>query len=109
MMIDVPTLAGSLATMVFAGATLPMLYKAFRSRDLSSYSTGNLVLANVGNSLYSVYVFHLAPGPLWALHAFNVTSTGLMLYWSRRYRPRRGAEATSVADPPPRALECVGG
>jgi hypothetical protein len=88
MMTSAPTVAGSLATVVFASATLPMLLKAYRSRDLSSYSTGNLVLANVGNALYAVYVFHLPPGPLWALHAFNVTTTGLMLYWRRRYARR---------------------
>ena len=67
---SVPNLAGTLATVVFAGSTLPMLRKAVRSRDLASYSTSQLVLANVGNALYSVYVFHLPPGPIWALHGF---------------------------------------
>ena len=67
---SVPNLAGTLATVVFAGSTLPMLRKAVRSRDLASYSTSQLVLANIGNALYSVYVFHLPPGPIWALHGF---------------------------------------
>jgi uncharacterized protein with PQ loop repeat len=85
---SVPTLAGSLATMVFAFSTLPMLGKALRSRDLTSYSTGNLVLANVGNAIYSVYVFQLPLGPIWFLHGFYLMSSGLMLFWSRRFATR---------------------
>lgn len=81
-------LAGTVATMVFALSTLPMLGKAVRSRDLTSYSTGNLVLANVGNAFYSVYVFHLPLGPIWFLHAFYLLSSGLMLFWNRRFAPR---------------------
>jgi uncharacterized protein with PQ loop repeat len=83
-----PTLAGTIATLVFAISTLPMLVKALRSRDLTSYSTGNLVLANVGNAIYSVYVFHLPLGPIWFLHGFYLLSSGLMLFWNRRFAPR---------------------
>ena len=86
---SVPTLAGALATLVFAVSTLPMLGKAVRSRDLTSYSTGNLVLANVGNAIYSVYVFQLPLGPIWFLHGFYLLSSGLMLFWSRRFRTAR--------------------
>jgi uncharacterized protein with PQ loop repeat len=82
---SIPTLAGTIATLVFACSAVPMLGKAVRSKDLTSYSTGSLVLANVGNAFYSVYVFHLPPGPIWALHAFYLVSSGLMLFWSRRY------------------------
>jgi uncharacterized protein with PQ loop repeat len=89
MMTSLPTLAGSLATLVFVGATMPMLVKALRSRDLTSYSSGNLILINVGNAIYSVYVFHLPPGPLWILHTFYIVSSALMLFWSRRYAPTR--------------------
>jgi len=88
---SIPTLAGSLATMVFALSTLPMLAKALRSKDLSSYSMGNLVLANVGNAVYSVYVFHLPLGPIWFLHGFYLVSSGLMLFWSRRFTTRRAS------------------
>ena len=80
-----PIAAGTLATIVFAASALPMLGKAARSRDLRSYSRANLVLANVGNAVYSVYVFHLPPGPIWLLHAFYVVSSALMLFWSLRY------------------------
>jgi hypothetical protein len=49
------------------------------------------VLANVGNAVYSIYVFHLPPGPIWLLHTFYFVSSALMLFWSLRYahRPRR--------------------
>jgi uncharacterized protein with PQ loop repeat len=80
-----PLAAGTLATIVFAASALPMLGKAARSRDLRSYSRANLVLANVGNAVYSVYVFHLPPGPIWLLHTFYVISSALMLFWSLRY------------------------
>ncbi len=85
---SIPTLAGTVATVVFAVSTLPMLGKALRSKDLTSYSTGNLVLSNVGNAFYSFYVFHLPPGPIWALHAFYIVCSGLMLFWSRLYARR---------------------
>lgn len=88
---SIPVLAGTVATMVFALSTLPMLGKAVRSRDLTSYSTGNLVLANVGNAIYSVYVFQLPLGPIWFLHAFYVLTSGLMLFWNRRFAPRRAS------------------
>ena len=80
-----PIAAGTLATIVFAASALPMLGKAARRRDLRSYSRANLVLANVGNAVYSVYVFHLPPGPIWLLHSFYVVSSALMLFWSLRY------------------------
>src|SRR5699024_5458080 len=54
-----PVLAGTLSTVLFASSTLPMVIKAARTKDLSSYSLGNLVLANVGNAVHSVYVFSL--------------------------------------------------
>ena len=82
---SVPVAAGSVATIVFAMSMLPMLGKAARTRDLASYSRSNLVLANVGNAFYSLYVFHLPPGPIWLLHTFYVVSSALMLVWSLRY------------------------
>ena len=65
-----PVLAGTMSTLIFASSLLPMLLKAARTKDLSSYSLGNIVLSNVGNVIHSVYVFHLPPGPIWALHTF---------------------------------------
>ena len=88
---SIPIAAGAVATLVFAASALPMLGKAVRSRDLTSYSTGNLVLANVGNAIYSVYVFQLPLGPIWFLHAFYLLTSGLMLFWNRRFAPRRAS------------------
>ena len=79
-----PVLAGTVSSAVFVGSVLPMLHKARRTRDLSSYSLGNITLANLGNLVHSVYVFHLPPGPIWFLHAFYVVSSALMLYWYLR-------------------------
>jgi hypothetical protein len=70
---------------------LPMLHKALRTRELSSYSFGNIALADVGDAVHSVYVFRLPPGPIWFLHTLYVVSSALMRYWYLRCRPvRRG-------------------
>lgn len=80
--------AGVLSTLLFVASYLPMLVRAARTRDLSSYSVGNLVLANVGNVVHTGYVLSLPPGPLWALHGFYLASSALMLLWWWRYRER---------------------
>ncbi len=82
---SLPVIAGSVSTTIFAVSMLPMLVKAGRSRDLSSYSLGNIALANVGNVVHSVYVFDLPAGPVWVLHSFYLVSTLLMLVWYLRY------------------------
>jgi hypothetical protein len=84
-MTELPVLAGIASTVIFAASTFPMLAKAYRTRDLTSYSLGNILLANLGNAVHSVYVFSLPPGPLWVLHSFYLTSTALMLTWFVRY------------------------
>ena len=86
---DVAVVAGSLATGVFVVSTLPMLVRAVRTRDLSSYSGANLAFATVGNLLQSLYVITLPPGPAWVLHAFNTGVTGFMLLWWLRFSHRR--------------------
>jgi uncharacterized protein with PQ loop repeat len=92
-MATLAVLAGSLSTILFAVSTLPMLIKAARTKELSSYSRGNLVLANAGNAVHSIYVFQLPPGPIWALHSFYIIASALMLFLHVRYvhRPRRQA------------------
>jgi hypothetical protein len=82
---DVPVLAGSLSAAIFVVSCLPMLVKAVRTRDLASYSRGQLALANVGNAVNSFYVFSLPVGPIWFLHLFNLACTLLMLVWHVRY------------------------
>lgn len=82
---NLPVIAGTISTTIFAFSTLPMLLKAFRTKDLKSYSLGNILLANVGNVIHSVYVFNLPSGPIWLLHTFYLVTTALMLVWYLRY------------------------
>jgi uncharacterized protein with PQ loop repeat len=86
--INLPVIAGTISTIIFALSTLPMLLKAFKTRDLRSYSLGNILLANAGNLIHSFYVFHLPAGPIWALHSFYLLTTALMLIWYLRYQWR---------------------
>lgn len=83
---NLPVLAGILSTLLFAAGMLPMLVKAARTKDLASYSLGNLVLTNVANAVHSVYVFNLPAGPIWALHLAYLLASALMLAWWLRYR-----------------------
>jgi len=87
---NLPVIAGTISTTIFALSTLPMLLKAFRTKDLKSYSLGNILLANVGNAIHSVYVFNLPSGPIWLLHTFYLVTTGLMLVWYLRYEWQPG-------------------
>jgi uncharacterized protein with PQ loop repeat len=82
---NLPTIAGFISTALFALGTLPMLAKAFRTRNLASYSLSNILLSNIGNIIYSIYVFHLPPGPVWFLQSYNLVTTGLMLIWYLKY------------------------
>jgi uncharacterized protein with PQ loop repeat len=91
--------AGTVSSVIFAASVLPMLIKAIRTRDLSSYSRGNLVLANVGNAVHSLYVAQLPAGPIWALHSFYVLSSALMLIWHLHYArtsPQRTTSPLSI-------------
>ena len=77
-----------------------MVAKAFRTRDLSSYSLGNLVLINVGNAIYSLYVLALPLGPIWGLHIFYVTSSAAMLLGFLRFESGRSTPRTVVDQQP---------
>ncbi|MBE4719297.1 hypothetical protein [Pseudarthrobacter sp. AB1] len=83
---NLPVLAGTLSTVLFAAGMLPMLVKAARTRNLASYSLGNLMLTNIANAVHSVYVFNLPAGPIWALHLAYLLASALMLAWWLRYR-----------------------
>ena len=80
-----PVVAGAVSTVIFVASALPMLMKAFRTKDLKSYSLPNIALSNVGNVIHSAYVYSLPPGPIWVLHGFYLVTTGLMLLWYLRY------------------------
>jgi hypothetical protein len=109
--INLPVIAGAVSTIIFAASTFPMLQKAFRTKDLRSYSLGNIVLANGGNAIHSVYVFNLPPGPIWLLHSFYLVTTGLMLCWYLRYEgwPRRASAllASPRTSPEHRAPDAI--
>lgn len=83
--------AGLVAGGLFVSSHVPMLFKAFRTRDLRSYSLTNLVLTNLGNGVYWLYVVTLPFGPLWLLHGFYTLVTLLMLVGYLRYAPRKPA------------------
>jgi hypothetical protein len=76
---ELALLAGMTSTTVFIGSYLPMLHKAWRTRDLTSYSRSSLVLANVGNVIQGFYVASLPLGPIWFLHTFYFAASALML------------------------------
>jgi uncharacterized protein with PQ loop repeat len=99
--VHLPVAAGAVAAAVFGMSMLPMLVKAYKTKDVSSYSLGHITLGNLGNMLYTVYVLHLPAGPIWVLHAFYTVSTALMLYWYLRYVsiPRGRAAARCRREP----------
>jgi len=82
-------IAGTISSIIFASSHIPMLLKAYRTKDLHSYSAVNLILVNAGNLLYSLYVVTLPPGPIWALHIFYTLSSGVLLvmYWRQAGKP----------------------
>jgi uncharacterized protein with PQ loop repeat len=83
---DVPLIAGTIATVAFAVSNLPMLRKALRTRDVSSYSLPSMIIINLANAVYSLYVFTLPFGPIWGLHTFYVISCAIMLLLCLRQR-----------------------
>lgn len=88
-MLDLPLFAGAISSAMFVVGTLPMIYKAFATKSLQSYSLSSLLFNNLGNLLHALYVYSLPPGPLWLLHTFHLVTTALMLFWYVRYEGRR--------------------
>ncbi len=74
------------STTIFVSSYIPMLLKAFKTKDLRSYSFANMMFANVGNAIHWLYIIHLPVGPIWFLHSFYTLATALMLFWYVRYR-----------------------
>lgn len=95
---DAGVAAGMVSTTLFVGSYVPMLLRAARTRDLSSYSPANLLIANIGNVVHTVYVVSLPVGPIWVLHGFYLASTALMMWWWWRYRGRHPVQPV-VDDP----------
>ena len=88
------TIAGVASTLMFAGSTLPMVVRAARTRDVSSYSRSHLFMTNAGNAVHTVYVASLPPGPVWLLHCMYSGVTAFMLAahlrWTQ-HEPRRNS------------------
>ena len=81
-------LVGFVSSMIFIGSNLPMLLKAFKTKDLSSYSLGHLALGNLGNTVYWFYVISLPLGPVWFLQAFFSMANALMLFCYLHYEKK---------------------
>lgn len=100
MSVQVPAVAGLVSTTIFVASVLPMLVKAARTKDMASYSIGQIGLANLGNLVHSLYVFSLPAGPIWVLHGFYLVSTGWMLLWWLRYRDNKPGTIGSASPAP---------
>ena len=81
-------LAGFTSSMIFISSNLPMLFKAFKTKDMSSYSLGHLTLGNLGNAVYWLYVLSLPVGPVWFLQGFFTLASGLMLFCYLRFEKK---------------------
>lgn len=81
-------LAGFASSMIFISSNFPMLFKAFKTKDLSSYSLGHLALGNLGNAVYWLYVISLPLGPVWFLQAFFTMASAIMLFCYLRYEKK---------------------
>lgn len=85
---DIQTLqivACAFSTLLFITANVPMLVKAYKTRNLRSYSLSNIALINVGNLIHWFYISNLPFGPIWLLHGFYTLTSALMLVWYLRY------------------------
>jgi uncharacterized protein with PQ loop repeat len=86
--------AGAVSSLIFATSNLPMLARAFKIKNLESYSLSHLALSNLGNVIYWLYVVSLPLGPVWFLHGFFTITTGLMLLFYLRYQMRLSVSHT---------------
>ena len=84
------SIAGIASTLIFAGSTLPMVVRAARTRDVSSYSRSHLFMTNAGNAVHTVYIASLPPGPVWLLHCMYVFVAAFMFAAHRRWAPQVG-------------------
>ena len=78
---QIQTAAGSIAGLIFALGSVEMLVKAWRTKDLRSYSLRQLILNNIGNLFYWLYVVSLPIGPIYAMHGFFTFASLLILIW----------------------------
>lgn len=86
-------IAGFISGAIFIFSNLPMVTKAFRTKNLKSYSLGHIGLANLGNMIHWIYIADLPVGPVWFLHGFNTLVAVLMLVFYLRYEMNLGLQA----------------
>jgi uncharacterized protein with PQ loop repeat len=91
-------LAGTISTSIFAMSHIPMLVRAFRTKDLRSYSPANLILSNIGNAFHWLYIASLPFGPIWFLHSFYTLTAATMLLWYVRHRRRWSGPKPGLAN-----------
>ena len=91
---SVAMIAGFGSSLIFILSNFPMVAKAVRTRNLASYSLGQILLANVGNLLYWLYVAGLPLGPIWFLHGFNTAVALLMLSLYLCFEAKAGRTVT---------------
>ena len=89
-MAQIAFVAGTFSTFMFIASNIPMLWKAYQTKDLHSYSKLNIILANIGNLVYWLYVLNLPPGPIYLLHFFyTITSLimlGMLMWHGRKHK-----------------------
>jgi hypothetical protein len=94
-------LAGTTSSFLFITGNIPMLLKAFKTRNLRSYSLGNLVLNNVGNFVHWLYISGLPLGPIWLLHSFyTLTMLAMLMCYLRYETPQRHPESSQAGKLP---------
>lgn len=84
---QIQVVSGSIAGIIFAMASWNMVVKAWRTKDVSSYSLGQIVFNNVGNLFYWLYVASLPFGPIYFMHGFFTLVSVFMLICYFVYRP----------------------
>ena len=98
---DIKTLqviAGFASTARGVTSNLPMLLKAYKTRNLKSYSFGHILLGNLGNLIYWLYIAGPPFGPVWILQGFFTISAALMLFWHLRDEKGWGGTRVSLEE-----------
>ena len=96
---NIDIIAGVLSSIIFASGTFSMLIKVVRTHDVDSYSLSSIILNNLGNLVYWLYVFSLPMGPIYFLHLFYTVAMIVMLLCFVLYHHRAKEPASNQADP----------
>jgi hypothetical protein len=83
---QISLIAGLVSSFIFISSNFPMLWKAYKTKDMHSYSWLNIFLANAGNLIYWLYIISLPLGPVWLLHIFYTITSILMLTMYLHFR-----------------------